>query len=31
MSDPNKPDWVEDASEEERKAAESWATQDDSV
>ena len=29
MSDPNKPDWVEDASEAERKAAAGHASDED--
>lgn len=29
MLDPNKPDWVEDATDIEREAAEAWDAQDE--
>lgn len=29
MSNPNKPDWVEDATDTEREAAEAWDVQDE--
>lgn len=29
MTDPNKPEWVEDATEEEREQASRWVEQDE--